>query len=169
MSQPNRDKDRSRYTKPVLRAIDGAEQLAWAYNHEYLASEHLLGGLLNADPAAAAVLHAISADPARIREALVNRLIPSAAIATGSKVPRTPCLARALEGAAAEADALGNAEIDVRHVLIGLALCGGLAAELLRQQGVEADALRGRVGSRPMSRTRGARAPGGNGAGPSPG
>ena len=165
MSRLEREQGRRRYSKAVVRSMEHAKQLSLRYNHAHLGSEHLLGGLLVEESGAAgAVLRPLGADPQRLNRQLLQRLAPGADMVTGSKLPRTACLAEALDRAGVEADALGHTEVDVRHVLIGLACGDGLAAEVLRQHGVTADALRGSSAMRMRTSSVGDRAPGGNGA-----
>jgi ATP-dependent Clp protease ATP-binding subunit ClpC len=151
----------------VRQALERANQLTMRYNHDHLGSEHLLAGLLeDAGSPAVRLLRDAGADPRRIRERLLASFVPGSEMVTASRLPRSPCLVAALDRAESEADALGHAEVDARHLLLGLARGDGPAAEALRKAGVDVASLRTRLGKPGHAHDiRGAQAPGGNGAG----
>jgi ATP-dependent Clp protease ATP-binding subunit ClpA len=147
--------------------MEQANQLTMRFNHDHLGSEHLLAALLHDDTGPAArLLRDAGADPRRVLKGLLASLVPGSEMVTSSRLPRSPCLVAALERAESNADALGHADVDARHLLLGLAAGTGLAADALRDAGIGVEMLRTRIG-RPgrASDTRGAQGPGGNGAG----
>jgi ATP-dependent Clp protease ATP-binding subunit ClpC len=134
----------------VRRATKQANSLATLYNHDHFGSEHLLGGLLHDETSAAAgLLRDLGVDPRAIKGQLMARLVPGADMGSGSRITRTPCLVRAIEVAEATAAECRHPQMDTRHLLLGLAMSDGLAAELLRQAGVSVEALRSRLGGLP--------------------
>jgi ATP-dependent Clp protease ATP-binding subunit ClpC len=152
----------------VRRAMEWANQLTIKFNHDHLGSAHLLGGLLHDDAGGAArLLREMGADPKELKRRLAASLVPGHDMVTASRLPRTPCLTRALEYASAAVDEMGHTELDARHVLLGLTAGDGPAARLLHEAGISVDALRARIagpGRTPLGDT--SQAPGGTGAGP---
>ncbi len=162
------DRERRHYHAEMRQAMERANQLTIKFNHDHLGSEHLLAGVLQDDTGAAGhLLRDLGVDPRALAARLLGALVPGRDMVTASRLPRTPCLVRAIERAEAMADELGHREVDGRHLLSGLAAGDGLAAELLREAGVTMEALRSRIGGPGRSELGddGA-APAGNGAGP---
>ena len=90
----------------------------------------------------------------RLDKEPVEVAITTATTRHGFVVPVNALLALASGGYAVEVAEATAAEcrhrqMDTRHLLLGLAMSDGMAAELLRQAGVSVEALRSRLGGLP--------------------
>lgn len=109
-----------RYTESAKRAIANASEIAYSLSHNYIGTEHLLIGLLQADGVASTVLHKNEVDADKIVE-LVNQLIaPSATMEAGEESGFTPRSKRILEQSLKEALRLKANLIGTEHILIAL-------------------------------------------------
>src|SRR5215211_2526117 len=135
--------DADKLTLRSQAALDGAHQQAVARSHQTIEPEHLLLALLS-DPEGIVipVLHGVGVAPAPLRDRVVAALerLPKV-YAPGAEVRLGPALASALDAAFAEAEALGDEYVSTEHLLLGLSAGVTEAARILRDAGVERDAL----------------------------
>ncbi len=123
-----------RFTSRARRVMQFANQAAQVLNHEYIGTEHILLGLLQADPSVAAmVLEYCGLELQRVQEEVVQ-VVPVGPdmVIMGGRLPNTPQTRRVLESSVEEASNLGHDYVGTEHVLLGL---------LREQEGVAAQVL----------------------------
>src|SRR5512134_497827 len=135
--------DANRLTLRSQAALDAARQQADARNHQTIEPEHLLFALLS-DPEGIviAVLHGMGVSPAPLRDraaAALDRL--PKVYAQGAEVRLGPALGATLDAAFREAETLGDEYVSTEHLLLGLSAGTGEASRILRDAGVERDAV----------------------------
>jgi ATP-dependent Clp protease ATP-binding subunit ClpC len=130
--------DRSR--KVLAQAREEADTL----RHDYLATEHILLGLIRQDDGVAvAVLLNLQVDLEQVRERINASIQPGNAPVTTQEIPYTTRAKSALEYAIAESRELNHAYVGTAHLLLGLLRereC--IAAQVLQSFGVTYDAIR---------------------------
>jgi ATP-dependent Clp protease ATP-binding subunit ClpC len=135
-----------RFSDRARRVVVLAQEEARMLEHNYIGTEHLLLGLIHeGDGTAARSLRALGVDLETVRgevEALVGRgqqPVPG-------HIPFTPRAKKSLELALREMVQLGHDYIGTEHLLLGLIREGdGVAAQVLRQRGVELNRVRQEV------------------------
>ena len=134
-----------RFTKQARRVLKLAQEEALKFNHSYIGTEHLLLGLLNdKDSAAVKVLRDMGVNPAHVRRTL-ERLIKPGRRAP-SHLTLTPRTKRVLALAVDEARRLGHNYVGTEHLLLALVKEDeGLAVDVLRNMGLDLDAIRKRT------------------------
>ncbi len=140
-----------RYTEKARRAIFFARFEASGLGGSYIEPEHLLLGLLRADPALAhRVLRSIEAIQS-VRERIEAHFPAGEKLPTSADMPLNAECKRVLEYAAEEADRIDHKDIGPEHLLLGLLReekC--FAAEVLQERGLSIGQLReGRQGPSP--------------------
>src|SRR6476646_952841 len=99
------------YTERADKVLILAKEEAIRFHHNYLGTEHLLVGLVVVQQGVAGkVLHNFGIDIARVREAMIHMLTPSAGPMLDDP-PLAPRAERALTFAVQEAAALGHKHI----------------------------------------------------------
>jgi ATP-dependent Clp protease ATP-binding subunit ClpB len=135
--------DANKLTLRSQAALDGARQQAVARSHQTIEPEHVLLALLS-DPEGIVipVLHGVGVAPAPLRDRVAAALdrIPKV-YAPGAEVRLGPALGTALDAAFREAEALGDEYVSTEHLLLGLSAGVTEAARILRDAGVERDAV----------------------------
>src|SRR5262245_17300238 len=135
--------DANKLTLRSQAALDGARQQAVARSHQTIEPEHLLLALLS-DPEGIVipVLHGVGVAPAPLRDRVAAALdrLPKV-YAPGAEVRLGPALGKALDAAFGEADELGDEYVSTEHLLLGLSAGATEAARILREAGVERDAV----------------------------
>src|SRR5215211_163103 len=137
--------DANKLTMKSQAALEGARQQAVARNHQAIEPEHLLFALLSdAEGVVYPLLHAVGAVPKPLRDAVdsaLDRLPKVFAQGGATEVRISPALATVLDAAFREAEALTDEYVSTEHLL--LALLGGdtVAARVLRDAGLERDAV----------------------------
>ncbi|HKN81086.1 MAG TPA: ATP-dependent chaperone ClpB [Actinomycetota bacterium] len=135
--------DANKLTLRSQAALDGAHQQAVARSHQTIEPEHLLLALLS-DPEGIVipVLHGVGVAPVPLRDRVAGALdrLPKV-YAPGAEVRLGPALATALDAAFREAEALGDEYVSTEHLLLGLSAGATEAARILRDAGVERDAV----------------------------
>lgn len=128
------------FTEGARTAVVEAQQAARELHHNVLGTEHVLLGILAAAEERLAGLlssHGMSADI--VRSTVTQLVGPAPAPRLGSP-PFSPRALRSLELAGTQAAELGQERVDVAHLLLGLLAEGhGIAAQLLRNSGIDAD------------------------------
>jgi ATP-dependent Clp protease ATP-binding subunit ClpB len=135
--------DPNKLTMKSQAALEGARQQALARNNQAIEPEHLLFALLS-DPEGVVypLLHHLGVAPKPLRDhvdAALDRL--PKVYAQGGDVRMGPALAAALEGAFREAEALTDEYVSTEHLLLALLEGNTGAARILRENGVERDAV----------------------------
>jgi ATP-dependent Clp protease ATP-binding subunit ClpB len=132
-------------TTKSQEALSAAVRRAAGAGHPHVEPVHLLLALLDqADGTAGPLLQAGGADPAGVQaraEALLARL-PSASGATVSAPALSRPALQALSTASDLAGEIGDDYVSTEHLLVGLATGAGPVADLLRDAGATAEALR---------------------------
>jgi len=131
------------FTEDVRRALVHAREEAQRLRHGYVGTEHLaLGVLRTARGRAASVLATV--DAAALAAEVERRVGPGQnTSAEGADLPYTSRGKRVLELAMREALELGDSEVNVEHLLLGvLREEQGIGAQVLRGAGLELGAAR---------------------------
>ena len=141
-----------RYTEEARQAIVIAQEEARILRHNYIGTEHLLLALLREEHGGAAQAlrsHGFTLDEMRAR---VTRIVGSGEEVPSTQLPFTPRSKKVLELAAQEALARNDNHIGTEHLLLGLLReDNGVAARILTESELEADALRRELGERRAS------------------
>ncbi len=135
--------DPSKLTLKSQAALEGARQQALARNHQTIEPEHVLFAMLS-DPEGVVypLLHAIGIAPKPLRDqvdAALDRL--PKVYAAGTEVGIGPALGTVLDSAFKEAEALTDEYVSTEHLLLGLLTGNSQASRILREAGVERDAV----------------------------
>jgi uncharacterized protein (TIGR02246 family) len=129
------------YTEPARRAIFFARYEASQYGSPKIESEHLLLGLLREAKKHTPALRQIGRREL-IRKEIESRIIPGARISTSVQLPLSAECRSILKHAVDSAEHLGQSQVDLVHLLLAILReekC--MAAEILRERGVEASSL----------------------------
>jgi mannose-6-phosphate isomerase-like protein (cupin superfamily) len=135
------------FTGQVRRVLEFAREEAERLHHEYVGTEHLLLGLLRDDEGvAAATLMNLHFDPNKSRQMLEEIVKRGKASPVNHDLPYTSRAKKVLELSMREAADLNHSHLGTEHLLIGLLLEEkGIAAQVLMDQGLTADAVRDEV------------------------
>ena len=157
-----------RFTERARHVLQLAQHEAERLNHDYLAGEHLLLGILReGQGVAVAVLANLGIEPDAVRAAIEAR-VRRAEGRTAGAIGLTPSAKKSLELAVDEARRLNHRYIGTEHLLLGLIREDhGVAADVLKSLGASLDKLRSQAvyvlnSSGTPNRPRAAR-PGGSG------
>jgi ATP-dependent Clp protease ATP-binding subunit ClpC len=133
-----------RFTERARRVLMLAQEEAKRLNDSYIGTEHLLLGLVQEDRGVAArVLRDAGVNPYQVR-----RIIEESSRRTGQRVRGetaglTPRTKRVIERAVEEARRMNHHYVGTEHLLLGLiGEGGGLAIDVLRDIGVDLEAIR---------------------------
>ena len=134
-----------RFTERARKVLLLAQQEAGRLGHGYLGTEHLLLGLIQeGEGVAAKALASLSISQETVRnkvEAIIGR-----GDGQSEQIQYTPRSKKVIELAFEEAQRLGHNYIGTEHLLLGLIREGeGIAAQVLMQVGVDANAVQQRV------------------------
>jgi hypothetical protein len=131
-----------RYTEKARRVIFFARYESSQFGSEQIETEHLLLGLMRENRSLFKKFLSVG-DAENIRTAIEKRSPPKARISTSVDLPLSDESKRVLKLAATEADEFDHKQIGTGHLLLGLLRekeC--LAAEILRQFGVQYERIR---------------------------
>ena len=136
-----------RFSGEARRTVVAAQELARAYGHTWIGTEHLLLALLDGPEGVAARAVAalgLSADGVR---AEIERVVPPTGVEVGKEhIPFTPRAKKVLELSLRESMRLKQRSIEAGHILLGLIREGqGVAAMALVNQGADLRRLRDEV------------------------
>jgi len=135
-----------RFTDEAREVVVLAQDEARELRHNYIGTEHLLLGLLRQDGVAGRVLGELGVGLEAARGEVAKIIGQGDEVVTAGHVPFTPRAKRVLELALREALSLGHNYIGSEHILLGIARENdGVAARMLLDAGVGADALRDAV------------------------
>jgi ATP-dependent Clp protease ATP-binding subunit ClpA len=135
-----------RFTDRARQVVVLAQEEARTLKHNYLGTEHILLGLLRKeDGIAAQVLASFEVTLVEVREHVAQIVGEGGEVTTG-QIPFTPRAKKVLELALREALSLGHNYIGTEHILLGLTReDGGVAAQILRALGTDAESIRDRI------------------------
>ena len=135
-----------KFTTMAQEAIGDAIQSASAAGNAQVETLHLVDALLRQEQGVVrGLIQAAGGDPQRIGAAVRNALValPSASGSTTSQPQASRQLTAALAQAEKEMQAMGDEYVSTEHLLIGIvASAPNQSADIFRQNGVTADALR---------------------------
>ena len=134
----------SRWTVRAKAALQHAVEEAARLGQGFVGTEHLLLGVLDGENVAVVALDALGADNTALRDKVLARIGTKREV-PGDGLPFTPLARRALDRGLREALRLGHNYVGTEHVLIALVESEGVASEVLRDAGVEADGVRREV------------------------
>jgi ATP-dependent Clp protease ATP-binding subunit ClpA len=136
-----------RFTDRARKVMKLANQEAHRFNHQYIASEHILLGLIREGAGVAAnVLRNLGIDLGRI-QLEVEKAVQSETIklATG-KLPLVPRAKRIIEDSINEAHNLGHNYVGTEHLLLGLMREeNGLATRVIAGKGLTLEQVRAEI------------------------
>ncbi len=134
----------NRFTERARKVIILAKEEARRLKHDYIATEHLLLGILKeGEGVAAAVLHRMDLNFEKVRREIEKLVEPGVDIGKSGDIPFTPRAKKALELAGEEARAMGHNYIGTEHLLLGLLREGeGIAAQVLQGFGLDINRVR---------------------------
>jgi len=132
------------FSPNAQRVIQLAKQEASRFNHQYVGTEHLLLGILAlGEGVAVAVLQQMNISAESVRYEIEKMVESGPATKTAGDPPFTPRSRKVLQVSIAEAKAMNSPVAGTEHILLGLLSEGdGVAAQVLRNLGVDLDAVR---------------------------
>jgi len=132
-----------RFTEPARRVVFFAQEEAARLEENYVATEHLLLGMVREnDSVAARILDRLGVPLGRIRSDIERRVTRGHGN-LGQDMQLTPRAKRVIDLASEEARQLNNNHIGTEHLLLGLLREGdGLAFHLLVKLGADLDRAR---------------------------
>jgi Clp amino terminal domain, pathogenicity island component/ClpX C4-type zinc finger len=137
-----------RLAADAREALTLAQEEARALNHNYIGTEHILLGLLRVERGLAAwLLASLGVRLEQARTALEDRLVGRGATPPPpGALSMTPRSKKALELALKEAKRLRSVHVGGEHLLLALVrIRDGVAARILRELGIDEDAVRARL------------------------
>jgi ATP-dependent Clp protease ATP-binding subunit ClpC len=135
-----------RFTDRARKAVVLAQEESRLLGHDWIGTEHLLLGLIaEGEGVAARALEELKISLDDVRAA-VEETVGHGQATPEVHIPFTPRAKKVLELALREALALGHDYIGTEHMLLGLIREGeGVAAQVLRRFGADADRVRATV------------------------
>ncbi len=131
------------YTPTAQSSLAIATHEATTMHAANIEPEHILLGLLSPNSGTAwNLLVSVMRDPSVLRQALVAALAGVSTSADSATPTYSFRAQRVLTEATEEARRANSLQIDTSHLLLGLLDEGGAAAQILRQRGLDAQALR---------------------------
>jgi ATP-dependent Clp protease ATP-binding subunit ClpC len=130
----------------ALDVLQLASREAQRLRHEYVGTEHILLGLIDAPYSGAAViLKSLSMDLRKIRSE-IDLILQSGpdpvTIGPTGRLPETPRTRQVIQFAKQEAARLGHSRVGTEHLLVGLMHTQeGVAAQVLMHLGLRPEAL----------------------------
>lgn len=126
------------FTDRARKVMQLANQEAQRFNHEYVATEHVLIALCKEGfGVAACVLDKLHVDLHSVRVIVKQLVKPGPEMVTMGKLPLTPHVKRAIDNAIVEARNLEHKYICTEHLLLGLVeVPEGIACQVLLKMGL---------------------------------
>jgi len=133
-------------TRNAKKAMDFAEQEALGFRHNYIGTEHLLLGLLDASEGGAAILlKQLGVEPGKVRAA-VEFIAGRGKRPASDPIKLSPQVERVIELAVGEANHQKSGAIDTEHLLLGILQEGkNIAAGVLESFGVDLEQVQQRA------------------------
>ncbi|MGZ8626353.1 MAG: ATP-dependent chaperone ClpB [Actinomycetota bacterium] len=136
--------DPNKLTMKSQAALEAARQQALARSHQAIEPEHLLLALLS-DPEGVVypLLHAVGVSPKPLRDRVDAELdrVPKVFAQGATDARVSPALAKVLDAAFREADAMSDEYVSTEHLLLAMLEGTSPAARLLRETGLQRDAV----------------------------
>ncbi|MGZ8603347.1 MAG: ATP-dependent chaperone ClpB [Actinomycetota bacterium] len=136
--------DPNKLTMKSQAALEAARQQALARSHQAIEPEHLLLALLS-DPEGVVypLLHAVGVSPKPLRDRVDAELdrVPKVFAQGATDARVSPALANVLDAAFREADAMSDEYVSTEHLLLAMLEGTSPAARLLRETGLQRDAV----------------------------
>lgn len=139
-----------RYTEKARRVIFFARYEASTWGSPYVEPEHILLGVLREDKALTNRLLHSHAAVESIRKQIEERTPVREKTFSAVDLPLSKQSKDVLVYATEEADHLGSKHIGTPHLVLGLLREAGFAASLLKEQGVELDAVQKSIAQSPQ-------------------
>ncbi len=131
------------FTDRVRLSLARAREEAVRFRHDYVGTEHMLLGLLDAGGVGNEVLDRLGVDPEEVRKRVAAAVRRGSAGPALGELPYTSRAKKVLELAMAAARELDQAHVGTEHILLGLLREEkGIAANVLRTLGVTPEAAR---------------------------
>lgn len=133
-----------RFTDRAKKVMSFSRLEALRLNHEYIAPEHMLLGIVEEGTGVAAnVLKNMGVDLATVRSEVERSVEPGRSKVTMGQLPFTSGSKRVLEHSLEEASQFGHNYIGTEHLLLGLIReTDGIAGQVLQKLGVKLEAVR---------------------------
>src|SRR5438874_11526432 len=127
-----------RFTDGARKVMQLANQEAQRLKHEYIGTEHILLGLVRAEPGVGVnVLKNLNIDLRTIRTDIERIIQAGPDIIAAGKLPQTPRAKKVIEFAIEESRALKHNYVGSEHLLLGLIREEeGVASQVLRNRGL---------------------------------
>ena len=135
-----------KFTQRAQKVIQMAQEEARKMNYPYVATEHLLLGIINeGESVAAKVLENLGVDSQKVREKILELVGPGEG-PMPSEITFTPRAKRVLELSVDEASRFGHNYVGTEHLLLGLIREGeGIAAKVLVSLGADLERVRAEI------------------------
>jgi len=134
-----------RFTDGARRVVVLAQEEARLLNHDYIGTEHLLLGLVQAGEEAARALESLEVTLNAVRQE-VEALVGRGEHTPSSNLPFSPQAKKVLELSLRQALLLGHTYIGTEHILLGLINEDeGIAAQVMVRLGADLDRVRQRL------------------------
>jgi len=137
-----------RFTDRARKVMALANQEAQRFNHEYIATEHILLGLLKEGSGMGVhVLKSLEIEPREVRLELEKAMKAGPDMISMGKLPQTPRAKKVIEYAIEEArNTFNHNYVGTEHMFLGLVREGeGIAGETLIRLGVTLESARSRL------------------------
>jgi ATP-dependent Clp protease ATP-binding subunit ClpC len=136
-----------RFTQRALKVLRFANHEAHRFNHEYIATEHVLLGLIDeGSGCAATVLKKFDVDLDKLRREVEKLIQSGPEMVSLHKLPTSPRVKKAIEYSFEEARNLRHDYVGTEHILLGLIReQEGVAAQVLMNLGVKLEEVREEV------------------------
>ncbi len=133
-----------RFTERARKVLILAQEEAKRMHHNYIGTEHLLLGLVKEGSGVAArVLKDLGVNSSKVRKIIEETVGQGRRASLGQTTGLTPRTKRVIELGVEEARRMGHHYIGTEHLLLGLIREGeGLAVSVLRDLGIDLDAVR---------------------------
>ena len=136
-----------RFTDRARKMMELAREEAVRLNHEYVGSEHILLGMVQAgDGVAGAVLCTIfDVDLPKARAEIEKITPPLPNVTIAERLPLSACAKQSIVFAVEECRKLDHNYVGTEHLILGLARTDGGAIQALAKMGVQPAAVRNEV------------------------
>ncbi len=135
-----------RFTDRARKVMRLAHQEAQRFGHDYIGTEHILLGLvIEGAGVAASVLKNLNIDLTALRLEVERFVQPSLDLVSGSKMQQTPRAKKVIEHAIQEAHSFYHNYVGTEHLLLGLLREEGVAAQVLKNLGLQPQDVRREV------------------------
>jgi len=133
------------FTEAGRQVLALAQDEAKAFKHNYIGTEHVLLGLLREQGIARQALGSLQVRYEDVHGQVAQ--IPGQGDAPVGQIPFTPRSKKVLELTVKETESLGHDHAGPEHLLLGIAREDeGVASQILRDFGADAEAIRGALG-----------------------